>query len=77
MSMTLILTPLCSTGASARLIVILRLSLLGVVVEGRVAALDAAEALRRAGQEEHRLGERGLPGTPVAHEDDVADVRQC
>ena len=52
----------------------LALDLLGVVVEGRVTVVDGAEPLRRAGQEEHRLGERGLARTAVADEHDVADL---
>ena len=39
-----------------------------------VPCLDGAEPVDRAGLEEHRLDERGLPGPAVADDGDVADL---
>jgi len=50
------------------------LLLLGLEVEGGGPVLDAALPVDRPGPEEERLGERRLPGTGVAGEDDAAEV---
>ena len=48
--------------------------LVGVVVRHGVPVLDRAHAGDRTGREEHRFHQRRLPGTPVPHQQDVADV---
>ena len=48
--------------------------LLGVEVADGGAVFDPAEAVRGARTEEERLGQRGLPGAPVADQGDVADL---
>ena len=45
-----------------------------VPVGDRRAGLDGAEPVRRAGLEEHRLDERGLPRPAMADDGDVADL---
>src|SRR5438477_2073047 len=45
-----------------------------VPVAGRIAGLDRAEPVDRAGLEEHRLDERGLTRRAVADDGDVADL---
>ncbi len=50
------------------------LLLLGLEVEGGRAVLDATLARDRPGPEEEGLGERRLPGSGVAGEDDAAEV---
>ena len=73
---TLTLWPSNSNGASASDTEIVPLLLLGVEVADRGAVLDPAHAGDRAGGEEQRLGERGLAGTAVTDEGDVADLRR-
>ena len=50
------------------------LDLLGVEIGGRRAVLDAALAGDGPGAEEQRLRQRGLPGSAVPDEGDVADL---
>src|SRR5204863_112143 len=52
----------------------LPLVLVVVPVAGRIAGLDRAEPVDRAGLEEHRLDERGLTRRAVADDGDVADL---
>ena len=52
------------------------LLLLGIEVAHGVAVLDAPHPRDRAGDEQQRLGQRRLPGSAVADERDVADLRR-
>src|SRR5436189_915343 len=52
----------------------LPLVLVVVPVAGRIAGLDRAEPVDRAGLEEHRLDERALSRRTVADDGDVADL---
>ena len=73
-SRTLIFTPFHSIGAIARETRDPASLLVGVVVGDGVAVLDGAHPGDRAGGEEHRLEERGLPRPTVADQQHVADV---
>ena len=55
------------------------LLLLGIEVGDRGAPINLAEPVARLREEEHPLGERGLPGVDVSDDADVADVfeRAC